>query len=657
MDKKILPLFQKVRNLINEKDLSIKTIYNYTFDGKDGIAFEYFDINNQFKTMSYRKMQKQIIKFASIISDMLKDKEKHSVVILKLSNSPEWCISFYAILMAGFKPLLINATTRTDGVMNLARQAKAVAIVTDDPFNYDDLTEIYIDNLYFRKPSKDFVPDWEDEVIFCSSGTTGDVKLMVFNGENLCHQIASCLDMPYETDTIMYPRSYGRIKLLAMIPFHHIFGFVAIFLWYSIYRETFVFPSSMNSSEIQKLCVTRKVSHVYSVPLFFDSVARQFNRTIDMAEEPIKGYLKALLAMNLEGGEPLNKIVVKKIQQKLLGPSIRMCISGGGYLSNETMRTINGIGYPLHNGFGMTEIGVTSVELSSDVNTRLKCSVGKALYGVNYKIAGGAKQGELLVKSPSIHVKEIIGGVLKNSEFDEEGYFHTGDIGEMEEDGRVYLKGRAKDVIINANGENIFPDELEFYFKDVKNIGAYTVLGIKKNKNSHEEAVTLVTVVCDLDKDVVGDLANNIRKAAVNLPNGVKLDEIYVTTAPLPIATNRKVKRLTVKQDIESGSATYINVNDIQNAKEVYNFDDEVVMNILVPVKRLFAKVLLLKESDISNDAHWINNLGGDSMNFFELITLINKEFNINIPDDKFIHLTCVNEFVKLIMELKKESK
>ncbi len=61
------------------------------------------------------------------------------------------------------------------------------------------------------------------------------------------------------------------------------------------------------------------------------------------------------------------------------------------------------------------------------------------------------------------------------------------------------------------------------------------------------------------------------------------------------------------------------------------------------------------KQEDIANDAHWINNLGGDSMNFFELVTLINEEFNITIPDEKFIYLTSVNEFVKLIVELKKE--
>ncbi|MBQ0008869.1 MAG: AMP-binding protein [Firmicutes bacterium] len=654
MDKKILSCFQKVRNLINENDLSIKTIYDYTFEHKNGIAFEYFDYNGKFKKMSYRTFDKLIKKFASIISKQLKDVEKHNVVILKLSNSPEWCISYYAILMAGFKPLFVNASTKKEGVINLANQTHAVAIVTDDPFRYE-FKKIYVDMMYYKKAEKDFVPDWEDEVIFCSSGTTGDVKLMVFNGKNLCHQIAACLDMPYETDTIMYPRSYGKIKLLAMIPFHHIFGFVALFLWYSPYRETFVFPSSMNSSEIQSLCVNRKVSHVYSVPLFFDSIALQFKRTYEMSEEPIKGYLKALLDMNLENGKPLNKIVVRTIQKKLLGPSIRMCISGGGYLSDETMRIVNGIGYPLYNGFGMTEIGVTSVELTKDVSTRLKCSVGKALHGVSYKIAGDEKQGELLVKSQSIHSKEIIGGVVKDSVFDEEGYFHTGDIAEIEEDGRVYIKGRAKDVIINANGENIFPDELELYFRDIKDLGAYTVLGIKKDKKEHREAVSLVTVVKAFDKEITDPLVSEIRKAAEKLPNGVVLDDIYFTKKALPVATNRKVKRLAVKKAIETGSEDYVNSNNLKAVKEEVNFDDDTIMNILVPVKKLFAQVLFLKEIDIKNDSHWINDLGGDSMNFFELVNLVNEEFGVTIPDEKFIYLTSVNEFVKLIVELKQD--
>ena len=98
----------------------------------------------------------------------------------------------------------------------------------------------------------------------------------------------------------------------------------------------------------------------------------------------------------------------------------------------------------------MTEIGITSVELSPVVETRLKGSIGIPLHGINYKIKPKGKDkkvGELFVASPITHIREIIGGVEKGVELDEEGYFATGDIAEVDATNRYYLKGRIKDII------------------------------------------------------------------------------------------------------------------------------------------------------------------------------------------------------------------
>lgn len=651
--QEIMAFMNKAQKLIDEKELSMRQIYEYTFvQNKHGIAFEYYDFNGKYRAKSYAKVRKTINKYASIIDQELAGVEKHLPIVFKYTNSPEWCELFYAILMAGYKPLLVNAKTSRDGVNNLIKQAKAVAVISDDPFEYS-AKKLLVDNIIFEKPSKKFVPVWEDEVIFCSSGTTGDVKMMVFNGENLCYQIASSLEMAETTKDIMYPNKYGKIKILAMIPFHHIFGFVAVFLWYTFYGKTVVFPSSMNSKEIQELCSKHEISHIYSVPLFWDSLALQFNRQKEMAEEPVKGYLESLVKMNLDGTAKLKKIVVKKIQEKLLGSSVRMCISGGGYLSENTARTINGIGYPLYNGFGMTEIGVTSVELSPILRIRLLCAVGKPFHGVTYKFANNENNGELLVKSKAIHSKEIIGGVLKESSLDEEGFFHTGDIAEVDKDGNYFIKGRIKDVIINADGENIFPDELELYFKEIPGIINFSVLGIKKAKKDHKEMVALVAQVANGEKEETDKILEAIKAAGKKLPNGVAIEKVYFTTTPLPTANNMKVKRHVIKEAIEAGSSEYISGDSKVVEKKEVSFDSDTVKNILNPVKKLFAEVLILRESEIKNDSHWINDLGGDSMNYFELITKINEKFGVVIPDEHYTSLACVNDFVEEIQKLK----
>ena len=656
MSKEVINKYiYKSDKLIHEQNLTMEQIFNYSYVlNKHGVAFEYFDFNNKYRSLSYKDVKKNTFRYASVISKALEGCEKHNVIILKYTNSPEWCEFFYAILMAGYKPLLVNAKTDKDGVNNLIRQTKAVAVVSDDPFTYD-VMKLRVDIVASLPENKNFTPSWENEVIFCSSGTTGDVKLMVFDGENLCHQVAASLEMPNYTNDIMYP---GKIKILGMIPFHHIFGFVAVFLWYSFYGKEIVFPKSMSSKDIQDVCINSGITHVYSVPLFWDSLARQYLRTMEMADEKTKGYLLALLEMNLHGGKKLSSIVVKKIQKSLLGNKVRMCISGGGYISEETISTINGIGYPLYNGFGMTELGVTSVELSKCLEERLACSVGHPFHGVTYAFKNNEKSGELLVKSAQIHKKEIIGGKLQNAKLDANGFFHTGDIACFDEDGKCYIKGRIKDIIINANGENIFPDEIELYFKDLKNVLAFSVMGIKNEKKDHVEDVTLVLQVEDsVTPEILENIKAEVSLRSKKLPNGVVIDKIYFTAVQLPTANNFKVKRNAIKKAIEEKSKDFAEIGSkkIEVVEKLY--DDKITKEIVEPLCKIYAKVLVLPESKIKNNSHFINDLGGDSMKFFELITEVESQFNIVVPDEKYITLSTISAFVDLINELKNFDK
>ena len=321
------------------------------------VAVEYFNDKGKLKHYRYSKVRSNVYSIASIISNMLFQSEKHRPIVLKVANNPHWGEFFWAILMCGYKPLLVDAKTSKEGTQNLINQSNAIAIVTDDMFSYDVLKISFADILA-EKHHFNFAPDWENEVIFCSSGTTGDVKLMIFNGENLCHQICASINMPQETKDIMYPKSFGKIKILAMIPFHHIFGFVAVFLWYSFYGTTIVFPTSTAPSDILGICQKVGITHVYSVPLFWDAIAQNVTRSATMAGPEKAELLDKMVGYNTgritkeEAGMAAWPVARDTVQKKLLGNKVRYCISGGGYLAKETLTTINGIGYPLYNGFG-----------------------------------------------------------------------------------------------------------------------------------------------------------------------------------------------------------------------------------------------------------------------------------------------------------------
>ena len=662
-DEKVLvqEYLNSAKDLLNTS-MRMEDIFNYsTQKHSQSIAMEYINDNGKIRHYKYSKYRRHAFEFASAISSLLYQQPKHRVIALKVTNCPRWCEMFWAILMCGYKPLLIDAKASKEGTENLLKQTNAIAIITDDLYLYT-INKFSVIDIVEESHEYSFTPEWENEVIFCSSGTTGNVKLMVYNGENLVHQINESIMMGEISKDIMYPKSLGELKILAMVPLHHIFGFVAVFLWYTFYGKTLVFPSSNSSKDLLSLCAKRKITHVYSVPLFWDSIATSLERKKAMQPQNKQEIIDKMIGYNTgklnkkDAGTGAKNVAKKKIQKNILGTKIRYCISGGGYLNNKTATIINGIGYPLYNGFGMTEIGVTSVELSPNVNDRLKCSIGKPLTGVEYKIndtPDTPNKGELLVRSKAVHIREIIGGVESPSSIDEEGYFHTGDIAEVDAAGNYYIRGRMKDVIINADGENIFPDELEIYFSKMEKVNKICIFGMEKEGSTDEKIVLVLEVDNRIKDEEVKALKEKVKQIEEDLPKGVKINEIYLARNKLPMANNMKVKRFQVKQAIAKGSNDYISIDGNKKKITSKKIPQEILDKYLDPVRELFSEVLILPLFKIENDAHWIDDLGGDSMNYVELVQKIDDKFHITIPENHYGKMVCVLDFVEEIASLK----
>lgn len=654
--EKINSFFQEAANLLNTSRTMEDIFVSSMKRNEKNYAVEYVDEKGKIRSYQYSKMRSNSYAAASVLAQIMFQKPKHLPIILKLTNGPHWGEIFWAILMCGYKPLLIDAKTPKDATQNLINQSKAIAIISDDAYQYSVL-KISIEDILSETHHFSFSPDWENEVIFCSSGTTGDAKLMIFNGENMAHQVCCSLDMPKETKDIMYPEKYGKIKILAMIPFHHIFGFVAVFLWYTFYGKTLVFTPSNAPSDVQNVCQKCNVSHVYSVPLFWDSLAQTVERKIALLGPQKQELLDKMIGFNTgkitaqEAGFASKDVFKDTVQKMLLGNKIRYCISGGGFLSRRTLTLINGIGYPLYNGYGMTEVGVTSVELSADVSERLKGKIGHPLHGVEYKILGGKKSGELLIKSPTTHIREIISGE-ENDTILEDGYFRTGDIAEFDPTGCYYLKGRIKDVIINASGENIYPDELEIFFRNLPHVTQLSVLGASK-KNSQEENIVIVLEVDNQVKDEDLKQIDAMIKE-IKLPHDVKIDKVYLAKKKLPVASNMKVKRYVIKKALESKSTDYVAINAKKETVKFDGFKDEELVDVFEGVREIFASILFLPLFKIDDAGHWINDLGGDSMSYVELLRDVQNKFEVTIPEEKYGQLTCVNDFVYEVATLLK---
>lgn len=653
---------QKYLNLsleLNKTDKTFKDIYDFVCSHHSKkVASIYFDEDNRVCKLTYSEMQSRIFYLSTHLYKGLENLPKGAPIALKLKNGPNWPALFWAILMSGHPVLLIDARLAHDNTENLLKQAKAGAIIASEEGSYS-IPLYRLNDIRSMEEDVHIPPNiWANKVYFCSSGTTGDAKIIIMNGENLTNMLQGALILSKTNTKILHP---GNIRNLAMIPFHHIFGFSAVFLWYFFYGKTIVYPNSIGTSDLLFAIKKAKVTHLYSVPLFWDGIAQKVIRSFTLKGEKKLDLLNRLISYNNrqipkeKAGLAKYSFVGKLVRKKILGNNIEWCISGGGYLQARTLALINGLGYPLANGYGMTEIGVSSVESSENISQRLKGSIGSPLLGYEYKIVPTANskegEGELLVKSLAIHKEEIIGGKLQKTVFDD-GYFHTGDIAAIDSQGSVYIRSRIKDTIISSNGENVYPDEIESYFQDLPRVLSLAVIGV--NKANKEEIYLILDVDNNIKEEELTSLKTKIEDINTSLPNEKKISKTLVYRNSLPMANNMKVKRFALKTLLEEKPNDFYDLESKKsNSLDLSKFDQKEVKEISEAIRKIFSKTLLLPEFKIGNDDIWNQSLGGDSMSYVSMINDLNEYFHLEIPTELYGKLGSVSDFTVQILEMK----
>ena len=632
---------------------------------KNDTAISYIDDKNRIVKYNYEEYRTKTFKLASKLDKVLNSITKKEIVALKMKNSPTWIHMFWALLSCGYRVLLIDARLPKDNTEVLLKQSNAKAIITEDIFEYS-VPRFTTTDIEEKEPNYKFAEIWANEVIFCSSGTTGEAKMMVFNGNNLCHQIYAAYGMPEATKEIMHP---GVINIMALVPFHHIFGFVAVFLWYTFFGKNIIFIKSLAPNEVLSTAQKLSATHIYCVPLFWDSLAQNIVRKVALEGPKKAALLDKMIAYNthkisaFEAGIASTPFALSAVQKNIFGSKVRYCISGGGYISEKTMNIINGIGYPLYNGYGMTEVGITSVELSPKVENRLKSSIGRPLEGITYKIdptdekISGPNLGELLIKSNITHVREIVGGVEKAPDL-EDGFLRTGDIVFRDISGNFFIKGRIKDIIINANGENVYPDEIESYFKSIPHVTNTCVLGLRKGKSSDETITLVLEVDNEISTEEFTTLMDKVQEINAGLTNEKRVQDVYVIKDKLPISNNLKVRRFQVRDLLQHKPDSFLDMNEKKAIKTFDGFESSVVEPIVKSVREIFSKVLLLPTFKVGDNEHWVNELGGDSMSYVQLIGEIEDCFGIKVAEEKYGLLVSVNDFAEMVLTYRgKKSK
>lgn len=640
-----------------ETEHSYKRIFQILEEHGSLTASEYADADGTIKKETYTEMTARARRFAGALKKA--GVKKDSFVGIKLNNSPDWPIAYWGVLAAGANALLLDARAEKTLTVHLMKQAGANILLTDDNEEYAE----------FEKPDfKSLLAADEAEAdgefghltALCTSGTTGTSRVFAYDDEAMTYQLLNTRKIVDRNFSVAYGISKGQMKQLAFLPFHHIFGFMAVYMWYAFLSAAMVYPTDKSAAGLLETCRKHKVTHVYCVPLLWNGVANGIVKKAELSGgERKRKQLEALVSLSIKLQKNLHvsvgflgKTLFKGIQKQLFGSDIRFLISGGGHILPGTLRIINGIGYSLNNGFGMTETGITSVNLSYDIKERIGGGVGKPFESIKYKVD---ENGEIFIGGKSLYSGQMIDGRYVPREGE---WFPTGDIGSIR-DNVLYIEGRQKEIIINSSGENIYPDELEDNFMNVP-AAQLCITGV--NRGGEYEDIALVLSV---DEELTGSLKDSlisaVGEANEHLPMNKKITAAYVTSLRLPTVNGIKVQRSKIKEQIENGEfdgeelclERYVpGASSLKEAEP----EDEKYIKIKEEVRGIFAETLYMKPEQITDGAHFVTDLGGDSLAAIGIIAQLEEMYSVEIDDDDFANMTNVKAVAeKLYRELCKK--
>lgn len=564
-----------------------------------------------------------------------------SVIAIRMDNSVMWCATFFGTLMAGFKAFLVNTRLDEESIDDAVKRVEALCVICDK----DNGKENYI-------PAKELKsdginnPTWENEIILMTSGTTGDAKLVVYSGHAIAAQVLTTYGIIKESKSITQNRKLD-IKLLALLPFYHIFGLSAVFLWFTFFGRTLVFPTALDSDAIRFACKRGGVTHFFAIPAVWVLATRGLVAEAKKQgkEEKLRKGVK--ISNKLQNICPklglfvARKILFKDVREQIFGSTVSFCISGGGFLPDEAVEILNGIGYSMHVGYGMTETGITAVELSEKPKVRNLNTVGKPLADIEYMINS---DGVLCVKGDVLHSAII----TKDGRFERnrEDFFVTEDSCEVDSTGRWCLKGRQDDIIIGENGENLSPDMIGLKLTPPPNRG-FCVMGLEVEGDIRPVAVIGISKgATDYEKSFA---ANVLYNQIETLPLTLRPQGVYITTDEIPQNLG-KVKRSLLKKMISSGEVK-IELVGRTSKEELTEMFDEGLKETLQRVKVIFAEVLNCDKEKVESNSNFIYDLGGSSMAYYNLFSVISKEFGIELKIDSQNPLFTPAEFANAVLK------
>ncbi len=559
-------------------------------------------------------------------------------VILWAVNRPEWGIAFFAVAHAGAVSVPLDARHTNEFAAKVAAQTGAKLVLasrqTAESARALGLPIIWIESLPDRSrraeplPAANVRSDDLAEIVF-TSGTTGDPKgAMISHGNLLACAAAMTQVFPIGT----------RERLLSVLPLSHLYEQVIGLITPVLSGASVVYPVSRQPAVLLRAFRDFRVTMLLIVPQGLRLLDRTIERRVDESGRRVSFERLHRLARSLP--QPLRRLLFRPVLSQL-GGRLRTVGVGASALDVELGQRWIDMGVDVLQGYGATEMSpVVSFTRTSD--NRLG-TVGQAIPGVEIRIA---PDGEILARGPN-----RFGGYWQNPQataavIDEEGWYHTGDLGELSADGFLTMRGRKKDMLALPDGQKVYPEDVEAVLATDERLRDATVVGWPIGPDLRVHAVLLLdgaeTADPKLAEAIVRDANGHLGAHQQIRGHSVWPDDDFPRTHTLKVRKHEVIARLAAMTATESRGATEVAGDGAPIARVT---DDEGVD----PLVSLIAQIASIPPGSITPTARLSGDLNLDSLQRVELLGVIEEELGAYIDDDALQPEATVAELATMV--------
>ena len=568
--------------------------------------------------VSYQELSDLSLKMAALLAQ--KGVAPGERVLIWGPNSSWWAVAYWGIIVRGATAVPVDFMSDRARAQSIAQLSGAKLLIQSrfKPERIAADNSLFLEDLQYLLPEVQPIgeratpaPEEVAQLIY-TSGTTGNPKGVMLSHKNL---IANMTQINQQVPIIT-----PEFTFLSLLPLSHMFEQMGGFFT-PLYRgAAIVYPRTLKPSAIMEALKEEDIYVIMSVPRLMLLLKTSIER--ELAEKHLEGVFGRLAHLATGLPKKTRRLLFLPVQKKF-GKNFTLFVSGGASLDPELFKFWDRMGFTVLEGYGLTEC--SPVLCVNTMERQLPGSVGPPLPGVELTI----ENKEVLARGDN-----VFSGYYQNEEatrnaFSSDGWFRTGDLGEISPDGWLSIKGREKELIVTGAGVNVYPDELEGVLNKIQGVKESCVIGMDRGGGEEVHAVLLLDGSGAQPDQIVSQANRN-------------LDAMHQITgytvwreAEFPKTTTLKIKKFVVREEIKKGSAG----GGAGGADSLIN---------------LLAKVTGTGADQIREDSLLVADLGLTSIGRLELVNFLEQEYRLDIEDSQVGVQTRVSDLRQIISKREK---